>query len=182
MLWVGEAFASPYLAMSEPEVRDLHERPAELLQRLLRFDTTNPPGAERGCVEWLAGLLEQAGLETAFVAAVPTRPSLVARLRGRGDAPPLLLEGHVDVVSTAGQRWTHPPFAGEIVDGYVWGRGALDMKGGVAMFVAAALRAAATQLTPAGDVVLALVSDEEGGGDAGAAHLVRERPDLLAGV
>ena len=182
MLWVGEAFASPYLAMSEPEVRDLHERPAELLQRLLRFDTTNPPGAERGCVEWLAGLLEQAGLETAFVAAVPTRPSLVARLRGRGDAPPLLLEGHVDVVSTAGQRWTHPPFAGEIVDGYVWGRGALDMKGGVAMFVAAALRAAATQLTPAGDVVLALVSDEEAGGDAGAAHLVRERPDLLANV
>jgi hypothetical protein len=149
--------------MSEPEVRDLHERPAELLQRLLRFDTTNPPGSERGCVEWLAGLFEQAGLETAFVAAVPTRPSLVARLRGRGDAPPLLLEGHVDVVSTAGQRWTHPPFAGEIVDGYVWGRGALDMKGGVAMFVAAALRAAATQLTPAGDVVLALVSDEEAG-------------------
>jgi acetylornithine deacetylase/succinyl-diaminopimelate desuccinylase-like protein len=164
------------------EARDLHERPVELLQRLLRFDTTNPPGSERACLEWLAGLLQDAGLETTFVAAQPARPSLVARLRGSGDAPPLLLEGHVDVVSTAGQRWAHPPFTGEIVDGYVWGRGALDMKGGVAMFVAAALRAAATGLPLAGDVVLALLSDEEAGGDMGAAHLVRERPDLLAGV
>jgi acetylornithine deacetylase/succinyl-diaminopimelate desuccinylase-like protein len=161
---------------------DLHERPAELLQRLLRFDTTNPPGAERACLEWLAGLLQDAGLETTFVAAEPARPNLVARLRGSGDAPPLLLEGHVDVVSTVGQRWAHPPFGGEIVDGYVWGRGALDMKAGVAMFVAAALRAAATGLPLAADVVLALVSDEEAGGDVGAAHLVRARPDLLAGV
>ena len=164
------------------ETGDLHERPAELLQRLLRFDTTNPPGSERACLEWLAGLLREAGLETTFVAAEPARPSLVARLRGSGDAPPLLLEGHVDVVSTAEQLWTHPPFGGEIVDGYVWGRGALDMKGGVAMFVAAALRAAASGLQLAGDLVLALVSDEEAGGDVGAAHLVRERPDLLAGV
>jgi acetylornithine deacetylase/succinyl-diaminopimelate desuccinylase-like protein len=164
------------------EARDLHERPAELLQRLLRFDTTNPPGSERACLEWLTGLLQDAGLETTFVAADPARPSLVARLRGSGQAPPLLLEGHVDVVSTAGQRWAHPPFAGEIVDGHVWGRGALDMKGGVAMFVAAALRAAATGLSLAGDLVLALLSDEEAGGDIGAARLVRERPDLLADV
>jgi acetylornithine deacetylase/succinyl-diaminopimelate desuccinylase-like protein len=153
-----------------------------LLQRLLRFDTTNPPGSERGCLEWLAGLLQDAGLETTFVAADRARPNLVARLRGSGAAPPLLLQGHVDVVPTAGQQWAHPPFAGEIVDGYVWGRGALDMKGGVAMFVAAALRAAATELPLAGDVLLALVSDEEAGGDVGAAYLVRERPELLAGV
>src|SRR5215211_376112 len=161
---------------------DLHQRPAELLQRLLRFDTTNPPGAERECAEWLRSVLGEAGLETTFVAAEPDRPSLVARLHGSGDAPPLMLQAHIDVVSTAGQRWTHPPFAGELADGYIWGRGALDMKGGVAMFVAAALRAAATELRLAGDVVLALVSDEEAGGDAGAAHLVRERPDLLANV
>jgi acetylornithine deacetylase/succinyl-diaminopimelate desuccinylase-like protein len=164
------------------EARDLHERPAELLQRLLRFDTTNPPGSERACLEWLARLLQDAGLEITFVAADPRRPSLVARLAGRGDAPPLLLEGHIDVVPTAGQRWTHPPFAADLADGYIWGRGALDMKGGVAMFVAAALRAAAAELPLAGDVLLALVSDEEAGGDLGAAHLVRERPDLLAGV
>jgi acetylornithine deacetylase/succinyl-diaminopimelate desuccinylase-like protein len=178
--WRGGWCTSPCAVMSE--ARDLYERPAELLQRLVRFDTTNPPGSERACLDWLAGLLQDAGLQITFVAADPGRPSLVARLPGRGDAPPLLLEGHVDVVPTAGQRWTHPPFAGELADGSIWGRGTLDMKGGVAMFVAAALRAAATELPLAGDVVLALVSDEEAGGDLGAAHLVRERPDLLAGV
>jgi acetylornithine deacetylase/succinyl-diaminopimelate desuccinylase-like protein len=167
---------------AQPEWADLHERPAELLQQLLRFDTTNPPGAERECVEWLGGVVEAAGLETTFVAADAARPSLVARLRGRGDAPPLMLQAHVDVVPTTGQQWTHPPFAGEVADGFVWGRGALDMKAGAAMFVAAALRAAASGMQPAGDVVLALLCDEEAGGDLGAAHLVRERPDLLDGV
>jgi acetylornithine deacetylase/succinyl-diaminopimelate desuccinylase-like protein len=167
---------------AHPQGPDLHERPEELLQRLLRFNTTNPPGAERECVEWLAEVLQAAGLETTFVAADPARPSLVARLRGSGDAPPLLLQAHVDVVATTGQQWTHPPFAGEVADGFVWGRGALDMKGGAAMFTAAALRAVATGLRPAGDVVLAFLSDEEAGGDLGAAHLVHERPDLLAGV
>jgi acetylornithine deacetylase/succinyl-diaminopimelate desuccinylase-like protein len=167
---------------AESELRELHERPAELLQRLLRFDTINPPGAQRECLEWVAGLLKRAGLETTFVAAEPERPSLVARLRGRGDAPPLMLQAHVDVVPTAGQEWTHPPFAGEIVDGFIWGRGALDMKSGAAMFIAAMLRAAETGLQPAGDVVLALLADEEAAGDPGAAHLVRERPDLLEGV
>jgi Peptidase family M20/M25/M40 len=129
---VGLTWSDP----AQSEVRDLHERPAELLQRLLRFDTTNPPGAERECVEWLAGLLGAAGLERTFVAADPARPSVVARLLGSGDAPPLMLRGHVDVVATTGQQWTHPPFASELADGFVWGRGALDMKGGVAMFVA----------------------------------------------
>ena len=166
----------------EPGLREIYERPAELLQRLLRFDTSNPPGAERECVEWVAGLLERAGLETTFVAADPDRPSLVARLRGSGDAPALMLQAHVDVVGTAGQEWTHPPFAGEIADGFVWGRGALDMKSGAAMFVAAVLRAADTGMQPAGDVVLTLLADEEAAGDLGAAHLVRERPDLLEGV
>ena len=162
--------------------RDLHAHPAKLLQRLLQFDTTNPPGAERECVEWVDGVLQEAGLETAFVAADPERPSLVARLRGNGAAAPLMLQAHVDVVPTTGQEWTHPPFAGEVADGFIWGRGALDMKSGAAMFVAAVLRAVATGMQPAGDVVLALLADEEAGGDAGAAHLVRERPDLLEGV
>jgi acetylornithine deacetylase/succinyl-diaminopimelate desuccinylase-like protein len=167
---------------SQPELRGLHERPVELLQRLLRFDTTNPPGGERECVQWLAGVLQAAGLETTFVAADRERPSLVARLGGSGGAPALLLQAHVDVVPTNGQRWAHPPFAGEVADGFVWGRGALDMKAGAAIFVAAVLRAVATGMQPAGDVVLALLSDEEAGGDLGAAHLVRERPDLLEGV
>ena len=159
-----------------------HERPVELLQRLLRFDTTNPPGAERACIEWLQGLAEAAGLDTRIVAADPQRPNLVARLSGEGTAPPLLLQGHVDVVTTAGQRWSHPPFEGAIADGFVWGRGALDMKGGVAMMTAAVLRLAASGRRPAGDVVLALLADEEAGSDLGARHLVERHPELLDGV
>jgi acetylornithine deacetylase/succinyl-diaminopimelate desuccinylase-like protein len=156
--------------------------PAELLQRLIRFDTRNPPGAERACVTFVDEVLREAGLETTIVAADPERPNLVARLPGAGSAPPLLLQGHVDVVPTTGQRWSRDPFAADLVDGWIWGRGALDMKAGVAMFVDAVTRAAREGLEPAGDIVLAVVSDEEDGGGCGALHLVRERPDLLEGV
>ncbi|MGH3000132.1 MAG: M20/M25/M40 family metallo-hydrolase, partial [Gaiellaceae bacterium] len=99
-----------------------------------------------------------------------------------GEAPPLLLYGHVDVVTTANQEWTHPPFAGELVDGWLWGRGALDMKGGVAMLVDAFIRAARGELKPRGDLVLAVLSDEENGGDFGARFLCEEHADVFEGV
>ena len=152
--------------------------PVELLRRLIRFDTTNPPGAERECIAFLEGVASEAGLDTKVVARDPERPNLVARLRGEGSAPPLLLQGHVDVVSTAGQDWQHPPFEAVIEDGYVWGRGALDMKGGVAMMLAALLRGP----RPAGDVIFTALSDEEAGGDAGARFLVDEHAELFDGV
>ena len=159
----------------------LHERPVELLQRLIRFDTTNPPGHERGCIEWIAGVLRDAGVEPRIVAKDPARPNLVARLPGAGVAPALLMQGHVDVVPAEG-RWSRAPFGGEIADGYVWGRGALDMKGGVAMMLAAFLRTAADHAPPPGDVLLCVVSDEEAGGDNGARFLVEEHPELFEGV
>jgi len=106
----------------------------------------------------------------------------VARLKGAGKAPPLLLYGHLDVVTTAGQDWTHPPFAGDAAGGFIWGRGALDMKGGVAMMLAAVMRAAKDPSTLPGDVVIALLADEEDGGKFGARFLVDEHPDLFGGV
>jgi acetylornithine deacetylase/succinyl-diaminopimelate desuccinylase-like protein len=156
--------------------------PIELLQQLLRFDTTNPPGNERACIEFTRGILEEAGCETETYAKDPERPNLVTRIAGTGGGTPLLLYGHVDVVTTAGQQWSHPPFAGDIVDGFVWGRGAADMKGGVAMLVSAFLRAKAEGLRSRGDVVLAIVSDEEAGGDFGAKFLVEEHPGLFDGI
>jgi acetylornithine deacetylase/succinyl-diaminopimelate desuccinylase-like protein len=159
----------------------IQDRPVELLQRLLRFDTTNPPGNERECIDWIRGLLEGLGCEVRILAHDPERPNLIARLTGRGDGAPLLLQGHVDVVAARGD-WRHPPFAGELVDGYVWGRGALDMKGGVAMMLAAFMRAAVAEERPPGDVILCLLSDEEAGSDLGAEFLVREHPELFAGV
>ena len=155
--------------------------PVELLQRLIRFDTTNPPGNERACVEFVGGLLEEAGIATQTYAKDPERPNLVARLRG-GSKPPLLLQGHVDVVTTAGQRWTYPPFSGALVDGYVWGRGAVDMKGGVAMLVSAVLRAAREGSELPGDVILVVLADEENGGGFGAKFLAEQHPELFEGV
>jgi acetylornithine deacetylase/succinyl-diaminopimelate desuccinylase-like protein len=159
----------------------LQDQPAELLARLLRFDTTNPPGNERECIEWVRGLLEALGCEVLIVGAEPERPNLIARIEGAGVAPPLLLQGHVDVVAARG-TWQHPPFSGELHDGYLWGRGALDMKGGVAMMLAAFMRAKAAGRRPPGDVILCLLADEEAGSDLGAEFLVRERPELFAGV
>ena len=159
------------------------EQPVEILQQLLRFDTTNPPGNERECIEWIRDLIGAApGADcTLELAGDPERPSLIARLAGSGASPPLLLQGHVDVVPAEGE-WTHPPFAGEIDDGFLWGRGTLDMKGGVAMMLAAFLRAKAAGTPPPGDVIFCALADEEAGSARGAALLVRERPELFAGV
>ena len=160
----------------------LHERPVELLQRLIRFDTTNPPGGEAACIGFIEDLLRQAGVFTQVLSKADGRPNLIARIPGRGEAPALMLTGHVDVVTAADQEWIHPPFEGRIEDGAVWGRGALDMKGGVAMMLAAVLRAVEQGVRPAGDIVLVLVSDEEAGGRLGASFLVDEHPDLFDGV
>jgi acetylornithine deacetylase/succinyl-diaminopimelate desuccinylase-like protein len=156
--------------------------PVELLQNLIRFNTTNPPGNEEECVTYIESLLKKAGIETKLLAQDPKRPNLIARLQGRGESPPLLLYGHLDVVTTENQRWRQPPFEGKLIDGYVWGRGAFDDKGGVAMILAAFLRAKAENLLPAGDVVLAILSDEESGGKYGAKFLVENHPSLFEGI
>ena len=166
--------------MTEPAT--IYQRPAELLQALIRFDTTNPPGAEAACVQYIAGLCHSLGIGTETYAKAPERPNLIARIQGEGKAAPLLLYGHVDVVSTANQDWSRPPFSGDIADGMLWGRGALDMKGGVAMMTAAFLRAKAEGLALPGDVILCILSDEEAGGEYGAKFLVEQHAELFAGV
>jgi acetylornithine deacetylase/succinyl-diaminopimelate desuccinylase-like protein len=160
----------------------IHTHPIELLQNLIRFDTTNPPGNEIDCVNYINRLLTDVGMNTWIFAKDPNRPNLIARLKGQGAAPPLMLYGHVDVVTIEDQDWTHPPFEGKIHDGYIWGRGALDMKSGVAMMLAAVLRAKAEGLSPPGDVVFVVLSDEEAGGEYGARYLVDEHPDHFEGI
>ncbi|MFZ2807522.1 MAG: M20/M25/M40 family metallo-hydrolase [Desulfosalsimonadaceae bacterium] len=159
-----------------------YHHPEIILQKLIRFDTTNPPGNENACMEYIAGLLKQSGIEPVLIAKDPGRPNLIARLKGSHSAPPLLLYGHADVVTTEKQVWRHPPFEGKIADGFVWGRGALDMKGMLAMMAAALLRAKAENLKPAGDVVFAVLSDEESGGNFGARYLVENYPEQFSGI
>jgi acetylornithine deacetylase/succinyl-diaminopimelate desuccinylase-like protein len=156
--------------------------PVELLRQLIRFDTTNPPGNEAECVGCIKDLCDGAGLQTRVLAKDAVRPNLVARLRGRGAAPPLLLQGHVDVVTTDGQDWRHDPFGAELIEGEIWGRGALDMKGGVAMMLGAILRLAESAEPPPGDVLLCVLADEENLGTYGARFLVEEHRELFEGV
>src|ERR1700686_123976 len=150
----------------------------ELTRDLIQLDTTNPPGQENIVVELIERLLDEAGISSQRYENSRGRSNLVARLKGRGEAPPFLLQGHVDVVTTVNQEWAHKPFGGEIVDGYRWGRGALDMKGGVAMMVNAVLQANAKGGAP-GDLILAVLADEEAGGNQGAKFMVEKHPDLF---
>ena len=152
---------------------------AEILARLVQFDTVNPPGDERACQEWLAGYLRDAGMEVELAGASPERPNLVARLRGESDGPVLGYLSHVDTVLADAGDWTHDPWGGEIADGFLWGRGALDMKSQTAAeAVAAATLARAGWRPPRGELRVISVVDEEVGGAEGAVWLCRERPDL----
>ena len=161
---------------------NIYERPTELLRTLVRYDTTNPPGNEAECIGYLKGLLQDSGLATTVLSKDPKRPNLVARLQGKGEVPGLVLQGHVDVVTTANQDWQHDPFGAELIDGTVWGRGSLDMKSGVTMMTCAVLRAAAQGHTPAGDIILTIMSDEEAGSDYGARFLTEEHPEKFEGA
>lgn len=156
--------------------------PLEILQRLIRFDTTNPPGNEAACIAYVRDLLEGYGIESSVFESQPGRANLVSRIKGRGIAPPLLLYGHVDVVTIDGQVWDQPPFEANIVNGLIWGRGTLDMKGAVAMMLAAYIKASSADPAPPGDILLAILADEEAGGDLGARYLVETHPGLFDGV
>ena len=161
----------------------------ELLSRLVRFNTVNPPGDERAAQEYLADHLQQAGFECELLGAEPGRPNLIARLRADG-APPadepasggptLCFLGHVDTVLADAEEWTHDPWSGEVIDGYLWGRGSLDMKSQVAAEIAAAASLARSGWRPAGgELLIAAVVDEETGGSLGAEWITRTHPEKV---
>ena len=160
----------------------MYQRPAELLKQLIRFDTTNPPGNEAACQSYIRDLLTSADIESTLFARDEKRPNLIARLPGGGRAPTLLLYGHIDVVTTEHQQWTYPPFGGEEHDSFIWGRGALDMKSGIAMMVSAFLRAKVEKTSLPGDVVLCILSDEEAGGNYGARFMVEQQAEQFSGI
>jgi acetylornithine deacetylase/succinyl-diaminopimelate desuccinylase-like protein len=149
-----------------------------LLQELIRANTVNPPGNETRAVEILERYLAASGVESTRVARDPQRANLVARLRG-GDGPTVLLLAHTDTVLADAAEWRHDPWSGALVDGEVWGRGALDMKGQVAASAVAFASLAREGFRPPGDLVLALTADEEAGDGFGLEWLCEEHPDLV---
>ncbi|GAA4239789.1 M20/M25/M40 family metallo-hydrolase [Actinomadura meridiana] len=155
---------------------------AEICSDLIRFDTTNPGGTERKAAEYVAALLSGMGLEPTIIEAEPGRTNLVARIAGTDSTlPALLVQGHLDTVPADASAWSRHPLSGDIADGHVWGRGAVDMKNAVAMTLAAVEGALAAGRRPRRDIVLAFLADEETGGKLGAGHLVTEHPDLFEG-
>ena len=151
-----------------------------LLQRLIRFDTVNPPGDERAAIEYLQAILTDVGFQCELLGAEPGRPNLVGRLKGRGEGPTLCYLGHVDTVLADASEWTHDPWSGDVADGYMWGRGSLDMKSQVAAEVAAAIGLAREGWRPArGDLLVVAVVDEETGGELGAKWLCETHPEKV---
>ena len=158
----------------------LGPRAVELLGRLIQANTVNPPGNEGPVQDLLQDTLSAAGFECEQLAAEPGRPNLVARLRGAADGPTLTFLGHVDTVRADSGEWSFDPWAGDVVDGWVRGRGALDMKGQVAAEVAAAVTLGGSGWRPsAGDLLLVITADEEAGGGLGAHWLCEERADAV---
>jgi acetylornithine deacetylase/succinyl-diaminopimelate desuccinylase-like protein len=153
----------------------------DLLVRLLKVPSVNPPGDERIAAELVADELRDAGLEPRVLVSDERRTNVVARLRGTGEKPPLVLTGHLDVVPVEPDKWTHPPFDGVVANGCLYGRGAVDMKNHVAMSLAVIARLAREGIRPKRDVIFAAVADEEQGCRAGSLWLCREHRDLVHG-
>jgi acetylornithine deacetylase/succinyl-diaminopimelate desuccinylase-like protein len=160
-----------------------------LTSELIAIDTTNTddpavPGRERAAAEYVAAKLSEAGYEVTYVeSGAPGRGNVVARLPGADPARgALLVHGHLDVVPADASQWSVPPFSGEVRDGYVWGRGAVDMKDMVAMSLAVARAFRRAGVVPARDLIFAYVADEEAGGFYGARWLVDNRPELFDGA
>ena len=158
----------------EPEV-------ATILHHLLRIDTSNPGRPERPAAEYVAALLEEAGIACRLLEGTPGRTNLIARVPGRDPSrPALLIHGHLDVVPAIASEWTVDPFSGELRDGCLWGRGAVDMKDMIAMVVTVLRQWARTGVQPERDLVIAFMADEELGSITGARWLVAEHPEIFA--
>src|SRR3954467_5957008 len=176
--------------MAEPTPAPLvaaQDEVAELLSCLIRIDTTNTgdtrtSAGERTAAEWVACKLPPGGRHGGIYESEPGRASLVARIEGEDSSrPALLVHGHLDVVPADPAEWSVHPFSGEERAGYIWGRGAVDMKDMDAMVLALVRDWATTGVRPPRDIVLAYVADEEAGGKLGARFLVDEHPDLFEG-
>lgn len=161
----------------------------DLVSALIRFDTSNTgeletTKGEAECARWVADQLEQVGYETEYVeSGAPGRGNVFARLSGADpERGALLIHGHLDVVPAEAADWSVHPFSGAVEDGYVWGRGAVDMKNMIGMMIAVARHFKRANVVPPRDLVFAFVADEEAGGKYGCQWLVENRPDLFEGI
>ncbi|RMF23535.1 MAG: M20/M25/M40 family metallo-hydrolase [Deltaproteobacteria bacterium] len=161
--------------------RSVRDEATELLRQYIRIDTTNPPGGEQAGAEFLRERLDADGIASTLYEAAPGRVSIAARLPRvvASELRPIVLLSHIDVVPAEPEHWQVDPFAGELIDGVIWGRGALDMKGMAVMELLATVLAKRLDLPLERDIVFLAVADEEEGGEFGIRYLAREHPELL---
>src|SRR5918996_6275661 len=157
----------------------LRDEVTELLQELIRVDTVNPPGNETAAAELLREYLESSGVRCELYAKVPDRANLVARIPGTAGGPRLALLSHTDTVLADASEWDRDPWSGDLHDGEVWGRGALDMKGEVAASAVAIASLAREGFEPRGDLIFVAAADEEVNVDYGLSWLCREHPEAV---
>ncbi len=159
--------------------QEVGEETVTRVRDLLRLDTRNPPGNEIRAAEYLRALFEAEGISGEIVGPGKDRGTFIARLAGDGSAPPLLLMSHTDVVAVELEKWTHDPFSGDIADGFIYGRGALDMKQTVTMEAMTMLLLKRTGVQLKRDVIYMAAADEECGGHEGAGWVVEHCPELI---
>jgi acetylornithine deacetylase/succinyl-diaminopimelate desuccinylase-like protein len=165
--------------MSVQLLKEVEEEITNFLSELIRINTTNPPGNETIAAKYLAEYLSRDGLKCELFESAPERGSLITRLKGTGEKPSLLLLSHLDVVAADAKEWSVDPFGGVVKDGFVWGRGALDMKGMTAIEVMVMELLKRNGVKLKGDVILAATADEEQGGLSGADYLLRNYPEKI---
>src|SRR5438874_1140497 len=166
-------------APGEADWKALGDEATGLLSQYLRINTTNPPGNEIAAARWLASVLQRDGIDARVFEPAPGKANLYARLAGDGSARPLILLNHMDVVLASPQYWTVDPFSGLIKDGYVWGRGALDMKGEAIAQLMTLLILKRAHVPLKRDIIFLATSDEEIGAGVGAAWIVEHQADLI---
>jgi acetylornithine deacetylase/succinyl-diaminopimelate desuccinylase-like protein len=165
--------------MNAQLLREVEEEVTALLSDLIRINTTNPPGNETEAAKYLAETLEKEGFKCELLESAPGRGSLITRIKGTGEKPSLLLLSHLDVVAANPKEWSLDPFSGLVKDGFVWGRGALDMKSMTAMEVMIMKLLKRNNVKLKGDIILAATADEEKGGEAGVGWLVRNHLEKI---
>jgi acetylornithine deacetylase/succinyl-diaminopimelate desuccinylase-like protein len=164
---------------SAASLETIEQEAVSLLNEYLRVDTTNPPGNEIKAAQFFKDIFDREGIEAQIIEAAPGRGNIYARLKGDGSKKALVLMNHMDVVPADRRYWSVDPFGGVVKDGYVWGRGALDMKGMGIVELMAMLALKRQGLPLKGDIIFLGVADEEAGGAMGAGFMVKEHFDLL---
>ncbi|MDH3442296.1 MAG: M20/M25/M40 family metallo-hydrolase [Deltaproteobacteria bacterium] len=175
-------FGTAWSAENAPPWRDLEQEAVSTLSRYIQVDTTNPPGNEIKAAQFFKEIFDREGIEAKIIESAPGRGNVYARLRGDGSKKALVLLNHLDVVPAEPKEWQQPPFGGVVKDGYVWGRGALDMKGPAVAQAMTLIALKRQKILLKADVIFLGTADEEAGGALGAGFLLERHPNLFSNV